>query len=198
MSNPLYRQCERLTVDGQAPCLNEGLYFCRLCCKRFCEDDLCEHLAAQYDDGELKRKPTIVERASVDATLFGMEDDETEQGFRAYSEQQLRELPEMRLVMRKARLFAELKRIQTELERRMVYSTELMGIRRRSPIMASGRYSVPAATGAVKSAQQSARKDAADTKRQSKIQEALNILAEQLASGKVSKAQLQNQIRKAK
>jgi hypothetical protein len=205
MSNPLYNPCERIfpnatefKLAGVVPCLNEGLYFCRLCSKRFCEDHLCEHLSAAYDAGEIARKPTIIQRASNDGTLFGMEDDTTEKGFSEYTEDQLKALPEMRLRMRQSRLFAELKRIQRELERRMIYDAEMQGIRRRSPIMPGSRYSVPSGSNFVKDVQRTAKQDAKQTKRQDAIQQALTMLADMLAKGQISKTQLNSQVKKAK
>ncbi|HEY1644827.1 MAG TPA: hypothetical protein VGF75_00390 [Candidatus Saccharimonadales bacterium] len=179
--------------------MNEGLYFCKLHGKRYCEDHLCEHLAAQYEDDTLKRRPTVLEAASVDSTLFGMEDDETEKGFSAYSEEQLRTIPEMRLVMRKSRLFAELKRISRELERRMVYSAEMQGIHRRSPVMPGSPHTIPFGQSAfIKDVKKEARKDAADAKRQAKIQQAITLLSDMVAKGQVTKQQLTQQVRKVK
>jgi hypothetical protein len=211
MSNLLYSQCERTMknqaeweLTGLVPCQNEGLYFCRICNKKYCEDHLCSHLSSQYEEGKLKpAKPTLVQQASVDATLFGMEDDTKELGFIAYSEDELRTIPEIRLRGRHQRLYAELKRIQRELERRNVYLSELNAVNRRSAVMPGSKHSVPfGVSGFVKDVQQQARKDAksdaAEKARQAKIQDALKVLSNALAQGQVSKSQLNSQVRKVK
>jgi hypothetical protein len=187
----LYQKCSE--------CLNEGWLFCTLCHKYFCDDHACQHLAAQVDkdthsvshhDAEM---PQDKERTSLEAEALSF--------FHELGAAQLLEKSEMELRSYFRRLLQEAKRVQREIERRMIYATELSGgpAYRRQPHMSAE--AINAARRAAKTVDTSpmgvlereAKEQRArerEQKKQQTIQASIALLAKQVKLGNISIDQL--------
>lgn len=159
-------------------CLNEGLFFCRICKANYCDEHACYHLG-RIESAELPA-PTY------ESVLFGDSSASDEQGFNEYSDEQLKQVPEMRLRSRLQRLMAEAKRVQRELERRMIHNAEMQGIKRKLPVMPQHMRDVYGVSNReIKNEKQAAKAAEKQQQQQAKIQAALRILlAEQLKNKK--------------
>jgi len=134
--NPLlYTPCSHSSDDVK--CLNEGWLFCTLCHAYFCDDHACIHLAAQVNSDAVKEVSSETHtledsRTTSDHNMVdGLEDsslaNESRSFFRELSAQQLADTGEIALRAYFRRLLSEAKRIQREIERRMIYATEMSG-----------------------------------------------------------------------
>lgn len=136
----MYTPCSA-TLDGAMGavlhCKNEGWLFCTLCHAYFCDDHACIHLSAQVNSDavrEVSSESDTMEDArtpehgsGVDAVDSTRMDAESRAFFRELSSQQLADAGEIALRSYFRRLLSEAKRIQREIERRMIYATEMQG-----------------------------------------------------------------------
>jgi sugar-specific transcriptional regulator TrmB len=93
----------------------------------FCDDHACMHLAAQLDKDTHGIDHADVEHADNYHEESSELDRESRSFFRELSASQLLDKSEIELRSYFRRLLSEAKRIQREIERRMIHSTELMG-----------------------------------------------------------------------
>lgn len=113
MSNPLYRTCSH-TNGGR--CLNEGLYFCTICKRHYCEDHSCIHMSIDMKQEYHSSAP---------------ENNE----FREVTPEQLKAMPRSEVAAYHSRLFQELKRVQRELESRNALTRDYVIRPQHSPIV---------------------------------------------------------------
>lgn len=141
--NPLlYTPCSHHYLgrnDEEIKCLNEGWLFCTLCHGYFCEEHACIHLAYQVNSDAVREvsseTPTSNTNQSTandsftrsDPTEDSNLDRESRAFFRELSPEQLTNTGEIALRSYFRRLLSEAKRIQREIERRMIYATEMSG-----------------------------------------------------------------------
>jgi len=141
--NPLlYTPCSHHYLgrnDEEIKCLNEGWLFCTLCHGYFCDDHACIHLAYQVNADAVREvssetqasntnQPTVSDSAArSDVSESSDMDRESRAFFRELSPEQLTNTGEIALRSYFRRLLSEAKRIQREIERRMIYATEMSG-----------------------------------------------------------------------
>lgn len=179
--NLLYTKCSQ--------CLNEGWLFCTLCGKHFCDDHACSHLQSQVD------RDAVRDLSSGHKSQL---DDESKAFFRELSAAQLLDKSEIELRSYFRRLLQEAKRIQREIERRMIYATELTGgpaYRRKRQL---SQDAIDAARSAAKSKQalsplglmerevREQRAREREQKKQQTIQASIALLAAQIKLGNIS------------
>lgn len=138
--NLLYTRCTE--------CLNEGWLFCTLCNRHFCDDHACHHLAAQVDkdihgvnygmvsteesinNGSPDNSVNSGSNSNINRGIDSLDGKKNRRGIitlRELSPDALTNTPEIELRSYFRRLLSEAKRVQREIERRMIYSTELIG-----------------------------------------------------------------------
>jgi hypothetical protein len=118
----------------------------------------------------------------------------TIQLFRESSESQLRETSEMMLRNHLARLMSEAKRVQRELERRMIYAHEMNGIRLHKPQLTYEQRELLTTRrrASDEDLAREAKKRQREEKRQELVKNAMATLQAAIDSGKISKSQLRN------
>lgn len=115
---------ENLLYTSCSQCLNEGWLFCTLCGKHFCDDHVCQHLAAQVQKDAVRDLSSGHQTDHLEQSPL---DNESSSFFRELSAEQMLDKSEIELRSYFRRLLQEAKRIQREIERRMIYATELTG-----------------------------------------------------------------------
>lgn len=111
--------------------------FCTLCHAYFCEEHACNHLSPQVNRdavGEVSSESVTLQdfRNDIDNTVGNDMDStgldaESRNFFRELSTSQLADAGDIALRSYFRRLLSEAKRIQREIERRMIYATEMQG-----------------------------------------------------------------------
>lgn len=210
-----------------APCLNEGLYFCALCGVRYCDSHLCMHLIAQFehDNYGVAYESTDYSRSeSAELHYSSVADSDSASAdiehsisnphgdyeshrtsirvFRESAEPVLREVAEMELRSYLARLMSEAKRVQRELERRMIFDAEMNGIKRHVPVLSHNQREllvgrIKSGELSAKAAAKQAKQQARDEKRQATIKAAVEVLNKAIESGKLTREQAINLTKKA-
>lgn len=186
--NPLlYTPCSQ--------CLNEGWLFCTICHAYFCDDHACIHVAPQVNADAVRD----VQEPEHETPL----ENESKAFFHELSATQLQDTGEIALRSYFRRLLSEAKRIQREIERRMVYSTELMGgpaYRRRRQLSQDEIDAARERTkrkldltplGLLEREQRALRAKELQRKKQQEIQANIAILMEQARLGNISLEQIQ-------
>lgn len=142
--NPLlYTPCsytyDSNMVGSNVKCLNEGWLFCTICHAYFCDEHACIHLAMQVNADAVREissetstsdtnQSTVSDSSTRSDTAESSElDRESRAFFRELSPDQLANTGEIALRSYFKRLLSEAKRIQREVERRMIYATEMSG-----------------------------------------------------------------------
>lgn len=98
--------------------------FCTLCHAYFCEDHACIHLASQVNADAVREVSSTQPGQTEDMTPL---ESESKSFFRELSTSQLADAGDIALRSYFRRLLSEAKRIQREIERRMIYATEMQG-----------------------------------------------------------------------
>jgi hypothetical protein len=198
MTPLIYQTCQHSEANT-AKCMNEGWLFCALCRKYFCEDHACIHLDAQV------KRDAIRDAESVDTPGESQDiasdlDQESKSFFRELSAEQLLDKSEIELRSYFRRLMQEVKRVSREIERRMIYATELSGgpaYRRRAQMAGSIGELYKSKSkedltpeGFAARLEREAKAKAREQKKQQTIQASIALLAEQIKLGNISADQL--------
>lgn len=187
--NLLYTKCSQ--------CLNEGWLYCTLCGKHYCDDHACSHLQSQVDRDAVRDARDHSDSPYTNLNPQSL-DDESKAFFRELSAAQLLDKSEIELRSYFRRLLQEAKRIQREIERRMIYATELTGgpaYRRRRQL---SQDAIDAARSAAKSKhdlsplgllereEKERRARDRQQRKQQVIQASIALLAEQIKLGNIT------------
>lgn len=157
-------------ICNSETCKEEALYHCNVCSGKFCFEHICVHL---------KQAQTL--------PLPDSEDIESSE---------LKSLSDMELTSRRNRLFEELKRVQRELDTRVTFATDYFRDGQRIRPTLNYGHAFYADPKEDKLAAQNVKAQAKKQKKEKELQAALKILAQSLVSGKVTKDQLMNKIKK--
>lgn len=199
MTSLIYQTCQH-TEANTAKCMNEGWLFCALCRKYYCEDHACIHLDAQVKRDAIKDAEVSAETPGESQDIQSDLDQESKSFFRELSADQLLNKSEIELRSYFRRLMQEVKRVSREIERRMIYATELSGgpaYRRRAQLAGSigelhkskSKQDLTPEGFAARIAQD-AKVKAREQKKQQTIQASIALLAEQIKLGNISAEQL--------